>query len=368
MKKATFEVATFADAVNKASRIAPYKGIPFDRAAGVVIEVDPATPETVIITSTDLQMTFRQEVSALEVGDEPATWRVPSKLLNSIMSTLPLVSGSTIVMAEKEPSDSYVYFKSGKTKAKLRTITGDYPLIDHIDPTKLQAVGNFARRMQQVAWATDKNAASVLGGIHINGTHLFGCDKQTMAMVPCAVPLDRPVTAPLSELSALIKNTSEVGLAATDTHLMLMPDAYTQMSSVLYASEYPKVETVINRVQYTETLNVSVDALTASLARMLILVKVERYPVTTIEIGDGVMRLEMEVPDVGKIDDEIEIAGGTQGTPFRVSFTPDNLIDAMKASGRPYVTFDYGPTPVSQMRIRDDNDFVAIIMPRTVAP
>lgn len=364
MKKATFEVATLADAVSKANRIAPYKGIPFDRAAGIVLEVDPHSPESVLITSTDLQLTFRQEVNVLEVGDEPAKWRLPAKLLNSIMATLPVTSGSIIVIAEKEPSDGYVYFKSGSTKAKLRYITGEFPTIEFADPETLQPVGNFARRMAQVAWAADRNTSSVLGGIHISGTHLFACDKAVMAMVPCVVPLPSPVTAPLSELSALIKNTSEVALAATDTHLVLMPDAFTQMSSVLYAAEYPKVAAVIARNDYTHSLTVSVESIIAALDRMMILVKVERYPVTTIEIGDGVMRLEMEVPEVGKIDDEIEIVGGSPGEPFRVSFTPHNLIDAMKASGRPAVSFDYGPTPLSQMRVRDDNEFVAVIMPR----
>ena len=368
MKKATFEVAAFADAVKKASRIAPYKGIPFDRAAGIVIDIDPANPDRVVLQSTDLQTTYRQEIAALDVGDEVISWRLPSRLIDSIMATLPITSGSTIVLAEKDPSDGYVYFKCGKTKAKLRYITGDFPLIDVIDAAQLQKVDGFARRMAQVAWATDRNTASVLGGIHITGTHLYACDKQTMARVPCVVPLTEPVTAPLSELSSLIKNTSDVALAATDTHLMLMPDEFTQMSSVLYAAEYPKVETVMNREQYTHTLTVAVEHIIAALERMLILVKVERYPVTTIEIGDGVMRLEMEVPEVGKIDDEIEISGGTTGdTAFRVAFTPDNLIDAMKASGRPRITFDYGPTPLSQMRIRDDSDYVAIIMPRTVS-
>lgn len=368
MKKLTLEVATFTDSVNKANRIAPNKGIPFDRAAGVVLEVDPTQPDIAIIKSTDLQMTFRQEITTLDVGDEPIYWRLPSALLASIMNTLPMTTGSTIVLAEKEKPDGYVYFKSGKTKAKLRCITGDYPLIDHLEPGTLQPAMNFARRMAQVAWACDKNRSSVLGGIHIDGTHLYGCDRASMAMVPCVVPLAAPITAPLAELSALIKNTSEVALRATDTHLMLMPDPHTQMSSVLYADGYPNIRAIVERDQYTLHFDVDVAALTSALERMLILVKVERYPTTTIEVDDGVMRLEMEVDQVGKIDDEVEIVGGVPaGTdPFRITFTPTAVLSALQASGRPKVTFSLGPTPLSQVRIKDDNDFVAITMPRAV--
>lgn len=366
MKKATFEVATLADAVNKASRIAPVKGSAFDRAAGVVIEVEPNTPDIIIIKSTDLQMTFRQEVNVLSMGDEPATWRLPAALLNSIMGTLPMGTGSQIVLAEKEPFDGYVYFKSGKTKAKLRTITGDYPVVQLVDPDALTPASNFARRMAQVAWACDKNRATALGGIHITGTHLYGCDRQVAAMAPCVVPVENPVTAPLAELSALIKNTSEVAVAAVDNKLLLMPDQYTQMSSVIYTDAYPTITPLFEREPYTNSLTVLTERLQAALDRMLILVKSERYPVTTIEIDDGVMRLEMEVPEVGKIDDEVEIDGGSSGEPFRVSFTPTSILGALNASGRPKITWDYGPNPLSQMRLRDDNEFAAVIMPRKV--
>lgn len=365
VKKATFEVATLADAVSKAARVAPNKGNAFDRVAGIVLEIDPARMSTIVIKSTDLQLSFRQEVNVLSMGDEVATWRLPSSLFASIMSTLPVTSGSTIIMAEKEPSDGYVYFQSGKTKAKLRYITGDYPAIELLPPATLNAAQGFARRMAQVAWACDKNVTNTLGGVHVDGQFLYGCNRQVAAKVPCPVVLDHPITAPLSELSALIKNTSEVNIRATDTKLYLMPDPYTQMSSVLYADKYPSINAIFDREQYTHTLSVNVEALKAALDRMLILVKSERFPVTTIEIAEGVMRLVMEVVEVGRIADEVEIEGGSE-TPFQVSFTPGNLIGALDASGRPRVIIDYGPTPMSQIRLRDDSDFVAVIMPRKV--
>lgn len=366
MKKATFEVATLADAVNKASRVAPTKGASFDRAAGVVLEIDPGADEQVVIKSTDLELSFRQQVNVLDLGDEACTWRVSSSLFNSILSTLPMSSGSTVTVAEKDDGDGYIYFKSGKTKAKLRFVVGDFPIIPLIDPETLSPAAGFARRMQQVAWACDKNRQSVLGGIHIDGNYLYACDRQSAARVPCVVPVQEPVTAPLAELSALIKNTSHVNVRAIDGKILLMPDPYTQMSSLLYADPYPKIDALFSREQYTNTVVVESSKLQSALDRMLILVKSERMPVTTIEIGDGVMRLEMEVPEVGKIDDEVEAEGGSPGDPFVLSFTPTCLTDALNASGRPKVSIDYGPTALSQMRLRDDNDFVAVIMPRKV--
>ena len=361
MKKAIFEVATLADAVAKANRIAPTKGAAHDRAAGIVVEVNPNSLEPVILKSTDLDVTFRMVVNVLEVGDEPITWRVPSQLFNGIMSTLPLGGQSTVRMAEN--GDGFVYFLCGKTKAKLRLITGDYPLWEPFAMDDLTNVPGLARRLTQVAWATDSRGSGVFGGIHIDGEFLYGCDRQNMAMVPCVVPVDRPVTAPLSEITSLIKNTSEVAMRAGTHHIELMPDAWTQTTCVLFAEEYPKVRNLLKNNQSGE-IGVVSETLTAALDKMLVLVKAERYPTTTIKIGDGSLYLEMEVPDVGKIADEIEIVGGEKTDPFVITFSPDSLKQALAASGREKVTIKYGPTSLSPMLLTDDNQFLSLMMPR----
>lgn len=361
-RKAVFEVATLADAVAKAYRIAPNKGAAFDRAAGIVLEVNPGAAEPVIIKATDLDVTFRQSVSVLEVGDEPVIWRVSANLFNGIMGTLPIGVGSQVRLADN--GDGNLYFMCGKTKAKLRLIVTEYPLVAKFDPAPLAPVPGFARRLAQVAWATDARQSGILAGVHMDGEYLYGCNRQVLAMVPCKVPVASPVTAPLSDISALIKNTAEVNLRADDNHMQIMPDPYTQATCVLFAGDYPKVRSLIKDDQ-TGTLNVKAADLTAALDRMLVLVKSERHPATTIKIGDGTLNLEMEVPDVGKIADEIEVQGG-EASPkeaFVISFSPDSLKSALGASGREVVTIKYGPTPLSPVLVSDDNDFMSLLMP-----
>lgn len=361
MKKAIFEVATLADAVQKANRIAPTKGAAHDRAAGIVVEVNPNSLEPVVIKSTDLDVTFRMIVNVLEVGNEPVTWRVPSQLFNGIMSTLPVGRESTVRLAEN--GDGFLYFLCGKTKAKLRLIMGEYPVWTPFANDNLATVPGLARRLTQVAWATETKGSGVLGGVHIDGEYLYGCDRQNMAMVPCQVPVDRPVTAPLSDVAALIKNTSEVAMRAGSQTIELMPDAWTQTTCVLFGADYPKVKNLLRDNQSGQILVIS-DVLVQALDKMLVLVKAERYPTTTIKIGDGSMYLEMEVPEVGKIADEIEVVGGEQTGQFIITFSPDCLKQALGASGREKVTIKYGPTNLSPMVVEDDNQFFALMMPR----
>lgn len=361
-RQAIFETAALADAVAKANRIAPTKGAAHDRAAGIVVEVNPAEMDAVILKSTDLDVTFRMVLTPLELGDEAVTWRIPSQLFNGIMSTLPIGQSSTVRLAEN--GDGFVYFLCGKTKAKLRLIAGEYPVWSPFASDDLATVPGLARRLQQVAWATDQKGSGILSGVHIDGEYLYGCDRSNLAIVPCKVPIDRSVTAPLTDIASLIKNTSEVAMRAGKDRIELMSDSWTQTTCILFADDYPNVRNLLTKFTSTGEVSVATEELVAALDKMLVLVKSERLPVTTIKIGDGTLSLEMEVPDVGKILDEIEVVGGEPNDPFVISFSPEALKNSLMASGREKVTLKYGPTHLSPITVEDDNDFFALMMPR----
>ena len=59
-----FENAILADAVNKAARVSPTKGAAFDKAAGIVFDVEPQK-RTAFVRSTDLEVSFEQEIPIL---------------------------------------------------------------------------------------------------------------------------------------------------------------------------------------------------------------------------------------------------------------------------------------------------------------
>lgn len=363
MRKAVFEVATLADAVSKANRIAPTKGSAADRAAGIVVRVDPSQPEPVLVIATDTEVTIRQNVTPIELGDEAVEWRVASNLFDGILRSLPMTSGSLVSL--RDNGDGFLYIICGKKKARLTLFVGNYPIVPRFDPTNLTEVSGLARRLTQVAWAAEtKNEGAILTGIHIDGEHIIAHDRANLAMVPCVVKLDEAVTAPLTDIAALLKNTSEVHMRASKNHLELMTDAYTQTTSILYRQEYPPVKRLLSQFKFPHTFMVGVGPLKAALELMLVLVKAERFPKTTLHIGKNKMKLEMEVPQVGKIADEIEIEGGSDEL-YVTTFSPESLLAAINASGYSKVSMDYGPDPKnSPLRVHDLDGYEAYLAPR----
>lgn len=370
MKNAIFEVATLADAIAKANRVAPTKGASFDKAAGIVIDVNPAVNDAIVVRSTDLQVTIRIVVNYLEIGDEAATWRCPARLIHGLLASLPPASGSTIEL--RDTGDGYLYMKCGKTKGKLLQIVGSYPLVATFDAHGMETATSLSDRLSQVAWATDKRGTGVLSGVHLDGEYLYGFDRANMAMVPCKVPLVEPITAPLSEIAAIIKNTGEVQVRATQYRFEIMPDPHTQASCVLYEEPYPKLRALVERslakLQATDTPSTKIqmdsESLLGMIDRTLVLMKDERLESTIIEIGETYFKMIMTT-GAGTVIDEVEITGG--GTdPFRVSFSPETLRSAVMASGRPVVSLTYGPTPKDPVQVTDDQNFVALMMPRAI--
>lgn len=359
-RRVIFEVTTLADAVSKANRVAPTKGAAFDRASGIVIDIDPYRAEPVIVMATDLDVTLRMSVSAVSVGDEAVVWRVPNKLMHGLLASLPVNTGAQIELLDT--GDSNLYMKCGKTKGKLRLIAGDsYPNIEEFPATDMAIAPGLAARLSQVAWATDKRGTGVLSGVHIDGEYLYACNRASAAIVPCAVTLTAPVTAPLTEISQIIRNTGEVSIKATDTKLQLMPDPYTQATCVLFAEAYPNITTLLSKAPLEHEMTMACDPVLAMIDRTLVLMKEERLPATNIEIGDGYLKMSMST-DAGLVVDELEIVGGTT-EPLKVSFSPDQLRAALLASGRPNVTVQYGPTPKDPFLISDDSGFRALMMP-----
>lgn len=363
MQKLLFETATLADGALRASKIAPHKGIAFDRASGIILDADPDFPNRVILSSTNLTVTFRTIVACLEMKiDKPIRWRVPSALFAGITSALPMASGSVVSLAQRD--DPWIYIISGEAKAKLMPITLDtYPLVYEFDSAGMKPVSNLGTRLSQVTWAC-ADTDSVLSGVHLDGDYLYGCDRNSMGFVPCSIPIDTPVTAPLAPLSGLIKTATDVMLRATDTKLEIMPDPYTQMSAVLYAEKYPDCKALV-RDTYTGHASVPNDLLMAALNRTMVLVRGERLPRLILEFGPGWLRLDMDVVEVGRMVDKVEIGGGSI-TPFKIDFTPTKILDILQASGRPIIEMAYGPTDQNPIRFTDDNDFYAMAMPRVV--
>lgn len=363
------EATALADAANKASRIAPNKGAAYDLAAGIVLS--GTDKGRLIMKATDLDVTFRHEMNATIEGE--GTWRLPSSLLSGILSGLPMRDEVSLV----EKTDGRIEITHGESRSTINQITGVYPAIEPFDPAGLVTVDDFARRAAQVTWACHKDSAP-LTGVHIDGEVLVACDRQQLAVVPCVVPVENPITVPLSTLTTLLKNAGTVKLGAVEKRLRLMPDADTQITAIIYAPQpafipYKKVmRNSEDSEQPGPNFAASVDrqCLIDAITRMLVLVKGERYPAIRVTFEETKLGLHMQVPEVGLMEDAIPV-GPVDGAeapekPFAMWLTPQFVMEALEAPQSMTLTLGYGPTDLHSLVVTDGAGYQAYVMPRKI--
>ena len=368
MNRVTFDSATLADAVQKAARIAPSKGSAYDKAAGIFFEYKhPAT--VLIMKATNLDSTYTQKLTMLDPKVEgDFTWRIPSALLAGLMSNLPLGAGKQITFIDKG-DDSSIRIKQDTMMVKLAMITGDYPVIRSFDSASMAEANDFAHKVEQVTWACARDD-SMYSGVHIDGDSLIGCDKTVAAIVPCKVPIANPITVPLWALSSILRQATDVRLAATDTKLNIQLDAESQATTSIFSGKYPNVKALL-RDNYTGEIKIPRQPFLEALNRMLVVARSERLPTVKLSFnGSGLVKnitMDLEVPDTGRIQDSVDAEGTFDD--FEIWFTPGYIIGAMEQAKDELVTVKYGhPDPakatLSPVLVADAKDYQALVTPR----
>jgi DNA polymerase III sliding clamp (beta) subunit (PCNA family) len=355
--KAKFYVATLAAAIERAARVAPNKGVAFDKAAGIIMEIDPATGAC--LRATDLEVYYREEIrDVVDLGDEAGVWRLPAHLLHGIVAGLPLDKEVTF----KEEENQSVRIFCGRKQAKLKMLPADlFPRWDRVPRDELKPVPGFATRVSQVSWACDTQNVPFTG-VHVDGTHLNATNRVTLARVPCDVPVEERITVAMTTLAPIMKNfPGEVSLAATSDELLLAVGDEIEARCVLFAQKYPDLAKAL-RDDFEFEVKVPREELIEAINSMLVLVKNERYPVMSFDFEEGGIALFMSVPETGDMSDVIEAEFDGQ---FSIKFTPDYVMRALEGATSKFVTWSLGPSPKAMTRI-EDTDYVAYVMPRDV--
>lgn len=365
-RSVTFETASIADAVSKATRVAPTKGAAFDRSAGILFELRPSDPtHTITVKATNLDVTYLQWIDPISMEGDEGDWRVPSTLLAGILAGLPMGAGQKVVIAEKANEKDVLIITSGKIKAKIRTMpdVGSFVRWDPFDPVPLVNVAGFATRVAQASWACDRETAPYTG-VHIDGTHIVATDRYRLVKVPCTVPVDEPITVPLDVIAPIMRNLTDARVRAHEGRLQIMPDSHTQITSTIFGVSYP-VLAPITDVTPKATMTLDRDILVDAMNRMLVLAKGERYPVSRLTVGNGAIEVHMNVPEVGEMEDTVSVAEGAAHDPYTIYFTPQNLVEGLNHASNPKVIVGYDPTsPRMPWRVDDGSGYLSWIVPR----
>jgi DNA polymerase III sliding clamp (beta) subunit (PCNA family) len=343
--------------------VAPSKGAAYDKAAGIVIQGFYQPSPRVQVRATDLECTYLQRVDALNMSGDPQRWRFNSTVLAGVLAGMPMGSGSQVTLLDL-PDTGQVKISSGKVRAKLTLLRGDFPDMQPFDETGMDTVQEFGARVEQVSWCTDPKS-HILQGIHIDGTDLIACDRQSAVIVPCKVPVDAPVTAPLSALTGLIKNAGDIGLRASHNKLQLLVDQDTQITSTLLVEEYPDVRRVM-RDDFAHEITVVREAFLEAIERLLVMVKGDRYPLVKLGFMPGRLGIVVEDGENGRMENEIEVVGGPADL-LVICFTPAYLLNSVGQSRASRVTIKFGPGNDRSLSVQAQ-DYRADVMPRVKGP
>lgn len=366
--KITFDTATLADAVGKAARVAPNKGPAFDRAAGLLLEVD-LDNRWVMVRATDLEVSYSQKVAYTQAEGDSTVWRVPANLFAGAINSLPLGTGATVEVIHND--EDWLYVKSGNFLGKFAMLSREsFPIIPDFGIEDMIPANDFAQKAEQVAWAAEQGKQSPLAGVHVDGKNLVGCDKYALAIIPCEIPIEEAVTVPLWNLAGLLKGASDVRMRASDTKLLLSLDAETRATSSLVEGAFPNYHQ-LRRDSFTGKIKVNKTELKEALNRLMTLVKTERQPRLSMTFdGEGMIKqivLDMDVPQVGRMRDTVSGQMDEFDGKFQYTFAPGKLIQAIEVIKGEALTLGFGSQDEYALKkplyVADTNGLECYIMP-----
>lgn len=364
MTKLVFETATLADSLKKAFACTPKKGAAFDKAAGIVFEFNPTDLESVTIRATNLDVYYMEWVDLVEGEgpDEPHAWRFNSQLIASVVGSLPIGSGKTVSLEEKE---GVIHLSAGRTKCRFNLINMDhYPVWGAFDPDDLTATQGFAGRMEQVEWAVD-SSHEILQGVHFDGEFVYATNKYRLAVSELKVDLSEPVTLPSGILSGILSKTAEILVGGSGSQFYIMPDEHTQIRTVIYAGKYLNTSRVIDQIKPNQ-ITFKKGPLLEMVSRALNFAGSDRTPTMTLYIGMEEVAVMMANEEMGMLGDVLEVPGQADHPRVVIRLTPDYLSEALAHSPNEEISLGYDcAKPDTILYIDGGSGYRAWVMPRT---
>lgn len=360
----SFEAGTISDCMKKAARVAPSKiGSAFDKAAGIVFDLDPNSKLPCVIRATDTQTFYLETIDVVNIEGEKVRWRLPSQLLGNVIGTIPALAGRQVKFEQISPTQ--VQISSGRMRVKLNLNTNpNYPEWEPADSLTLTEAPNFGECVTRVEWAAAKSGLPPLNGVHIDGEYITATDKYKIARVPCKIDLDEPVTIPTG-VGNLVKQAGDVKVGMDDKLFVVAPDEYTQFKTVVFGSEYAPIERIAS-MTFEEEIKFNRSELIDKIQKATNFSGSDRMPVVELFLGREELAVMMENMEIGLFGDVIELAGQAEHKRIRIRVTPDMMIGALSHSPSDMVTLKYSPSATNRpILIEGDSGYQSWIVTRS---
>lgn len=340
MTSVTFETATIADAIRRAARIAPGKaGIAFDKASGLYFEISPDENVKCLIRATNLEAFHTEAIATVAADGDQTCWRLPSQLLAAVVGSLPPKSGSQVTFLQEGKK---ITVRQGRMKSSMQMIDEtEYPNWEMFDTSPLSTVQGLGQRVGMVEWAASSDGTAPLAGVYLDGEHAYATDRYRLARVPCKIDLEKPITIPSGILGQSLKSMGDTEVGVSGMQLLLAPDEWTQLRTVIYDTPYPPVKMLFDTETYEAKVELNKTHLLEKLARANNYAGADRNPLLQTFWGKGEIAIMMVNSEIGLFGDVIECPGQLDHARVEIKFTPKNLADALNHAPENNVTIHY---------------------------
>jgi DNA polymerase III sliding clamp (beta) subunit (PCNA family) len=355
---ATISAALLHEALNRANRIAPTKGAPMDRAAGIQIEF---VGKEAHVRATDLDVTFFQKVPA-EVEEE-CTIRV-SSVVPPFVASLSMDKDQIIRFHRTEAKKIIVQYGKTRTKATIPEIVGEYPNVPWFDYDSMTEATELGTKIASVAWAVEGDAQGVLSGVKIDGDWLEGMSSKNAARIRCNVATDRPVIAVLKTLVPLIKGGSKLRMMAQEGRLVVALDETAQVSSTTVLGQWPNLVERLEKFEFPNSVTINKTRLVDALKRVLSFVRNDRLPKVLITFTKDSVDVVLDGTLNGDVQDSCVMtsrSGSEEDVTF--IFNPNWILEAIDTFPGASVRMDFNG-PLMPIRLSEPStSYEAYVMP-----
>jgi DNA polymerase III sliding clamp (beta) subunit (PCNA family) len=363
-----FEPATLADVIKKASKVAPTKaGSAFDKAAGIIMDVYPDQDVKVVVRATNEEIFYSEAVTALDAEGPTTRWRMSSMLLAHVTAALPTSANKVVRFTQ---IGSAVEVTCNRMKAKLPLIDPQYyPTWDTFDTDGLTQVADLGSKLSRVEWASSGDNQPPMCGIYLDGETATCTDRYRIARVPCEIDLPYPVIVPPG-ISNVIRQMGDVQIGVEGTNLLLAPDEYTQIRTVIFDAAFPPVDNIFNAnlpASYPQKVEIHKERLIAYINNALPFAGAERNPLVKTIWGKGEVAVFLDGGEMAKdalFGDVIEVPGQIDHKRTTIIFSPKNLIPAISNSPSAKITIHYTDDGAYRPILIDGgNGYEAVVVP-----
>jgi DNA polymerase III sliding clamp (beta) subunit (PCNA family) len=363
-----FEPGVISDAIKKADRVAPRKGAALDRAAGIVIDIDPSSDVPCVMRATNTELFYLETLSVISATGDAVRWRLPSNLLSVVVTAFP-ERGARQVKFESDDKDRRVVIRSGRTVSKIPVIdTETYPDWGVSSSDDLASIANLGELMARVEWAASKAGPTPLDGVLVNGKFLVATDRYRVARVPCEVSWasgEEPVVIPAFGISQSIAGMGAVDVGMSGNLFVVQPNDFMQFRTVTIAERFPSAIEKIFDVELPESVRLNKNDLMSRINQTVAFAGSNRDPIVEFYIGKEEFAVYLENTETGLFGDVIEIPGQALHERVIIRFTPKYLIDTLNHAPVNDIVLSYNPAnPKRAAKISCDGGYEVIVSPR----